>query len=140
MVNLINKILIYIKIILLLIVFTVTLYILLLRMDYNELSVLSLLPMFIPLFLVLVGFVFSYFLNKGNDNIIFNISSVLVLIAIIVILYRTLFDSNIISQYTINLNYFDNYTFKIETILYLTFIANLMIIYDKKEKNNKIHS
>ena len=140
MVNLINKILIYIKIILLLIVFTVTLYILLLRMDYNELSVLSLLPMFIPMFLVLVGFVFSYFLNKGNDNIIFNISSVLVLIAIIVILYRTLFDSNIISQYTINLNYFDNYTFKIETILYLTFIANLMIIYDKKEKNNKIHS
>ena len=74
--KLINKILFYSKIVFLLIAFVLTLYILLIRMDTNDLSALSIFPLFIPLLLVLIVFVFSFFLNIGNDNIFFNIVGV----------------------------------------------------------------
>ena len=136
--KLINKILFCIKIIFLIIAFVVTLYILLVRMDVNELSITSVLSIFIPLFLVLTVFVFSFFLNIGNDNIIFNLTCVMVLLSIIFIDYRTVFDHNIISNAAINLNFFEIQTNKIIIMLYLMFISNiLLIIYDKK---NKIHS
>lgn len=136
--KLINKILFYIKIVFLLIAFVITLYILLIKMDINGLSVLSIFPIFIPLFLVLSVFVFSFFLNIGDNNIMFNVSCILVLLAIIIIDYRTIFDSNIISSTKININFFDIQTHKIKIMLYLTFISNiLLMIYEKKKK---IHS
>lgn len=136
--KLINKILFYTKIVFLLITFVVTLYILLMRMDINGLSAWSIFPLFIPLFFVLIVFVFSFFLNIGNDNILFNLVCVLVLLAIIVIDYRTIFDSNLISNNQINLNFFDLQISKIKIMLYLTFISNiLLMIYEKKIK---IHS
>ena len=136
--KIINKILFYTKIILLLIVFTVTLYILFMKMDIYSKNIISLLPMFIPLLLVLIIFIFSLFLNIGKNNLFFNIVCVLVLLSIIIIDYRTLYDSNIISKVRFNFNYFDLLVNKMIFMLYLIFISNiLLIIYDKK---NKIHS
>ena len=133
--KLINKILFYTKIVFLLIAFVITLYILLMRMDINNLSTWSIFPLFIPLFLVLIVFVFSFFLNIGKDNLLFNLVCVLVLFAIIIIDYRTIFDSNIISNTKINLNFFDLQTIRIKIMLYITFISNiLLIIYEKKLK------
>ena len=107
-------------------------------MDTFGLGVSSILPLFVPLLLVLIIFVFSFFLNIGKDNIFFNLTCVLVLLAIIIIDYRTIFDSNIISKTKINLKFFDLSTSKMEIMLYLTFISNiLLMIYDKK---TKIHS
>ena len=138
MTKLINKILFYTKVVFLLIAFAITLYILLMRMDINELSVFSIFPLFIPLLLVLIVFVFSFFLNIGNDNIFFNLTCVLVLLSIIIIDYRTIFDSNIISSVKININFFERQINKIQIMLYLIFISNiLLVIYNKK---NKIHS
>ena len=137
MVKLINSILFYIKVIFLLIAFIITFYILLMRMDINKSNILSVLPEFIPLLGVLTAFVFSFFLNKGNDNLLFNIGCVLVLLAIIIIDYRTLFDRNVISLYKINLNYFNGQVIRIKLILYLTIISNLMLIIKEKVK---IHS
>lgn len=137
--NLINKILFYIKIILLLIAFTVTLYILLIRMDTNGLSTLSIFPLFIPLFLVLMAFVFSFFLNIGKNQVVFNVVCVLVLLAIIFIDYRAIFDSNIISKTKINLNYFDIQMDKIKIMLYLTFFSNILLAINERKKDvNKI--
>ena len=136
--KIINKILFGTKIICLLVAFTITLYILLIRMDTYELSVLSIIPLFIPMLLLLITFVFSLFLNIGKNNIFFNIACVLVLLAIIVIDYRVLFDHNIISKTNINLYFFDLASNKIKVMLYLSFISNiLLMIYEKK---NKIHS
>lgn len=136
--KLINKILFYAKIIFLIISFVITLYILLIRMDTNGLSAWSIFPLFIPLFFVLIVFVFSFFLNIGNDNLMFNLSCVLVLLAIILIDYRTLFDNNIISNTQINLNYFNLQSSKMKIMLYLTCFSNiLLMIYEKKKK---IHS
>ena len=136
--KIINKTLFYIKIMLIVIAFSITLYILLMRMDINGLSTWSIFPLFIPLLLVLIVFVFSFFLNITKDNIFFNLVCVLVLLAIIIIDCRTIFDHNIISAYKINLNYFDLQISNIKIMLYLTFISNiLLMIY---EKNEKIHS
>ena len=136
--KIINRILFYGKIILLLITFSITLYILLIRMDTNNLSAWTIFPLFIPLLLVLIAFIFGLFLNIGRDNLFFNIVCLLVLLAIIIIDYRTIFDNNIISVTKININYFDMYTNKIKIMLYLMLISNiLLVIYEKK---NKIHS
>ena len=136
--KIINAILFYTKIVFLLIAFIVTLYILLMKMDMYELSLLSIFPMFIPMLLVLIVFVFSFFLNIGKDNVFFNLVCVLVLLAVIVIDYRTVFDSNIISSTKINIHFFDLQASKIKIMLYLTFISNvLLVIFEKK---NKIHS
>ncbi len=140
MIKLINKILFYTKVIFLLIAFIITLYILLMRMDINNSSILSIIPLFIPLFGVLCVFVLSFFLNKGDNNLLFNIGCVLVLLAIIIIDYRTLFDNNIISITKINLNYFDGQTMRIKIILYLTIIGNIMLIIKEKKDFKKIHS
>jgi len=136
--KIINKILFYSKIIFLLIAFVITLYILLIRMDTYGLSALSIFPIFIPLFLVLIAFVFSFFLGIGKDNLFFNLACVLVLLAIIIIDYRVIFDNNIISDTKININFFNLQTTKIKIMLYLTFVSNiLLMIYEKIEK---IHS
>ncbi len=131
--KLINNILYYLKIIMLLITFTVTLYILLIKMDVYELSALSIFPLFIPLLLLLIVFVFSLFLNIGKSNLFFNFVCILVLLSIMIIDYRTLFDSNIISKTKININFFDLSLVRIKIMLYLTFISNvLLMIYEKK--------
>ncbi len=136
--KIINKILFYTKMVFLLITFTITLYILFMKMDSFNLSFLSIFPMFIPLFLVLIAFVFSFFLNVGNDNIFFNTACVLVLLSVIIIDYRTIFDSNIISKTKFNFQYFDLSTLKIQIMLYLTFISHILLVI--WEKKNKIHS
>ncbi len=138
--NLINRIIIYTKVVLLLIAFIMTLYILFMKMDINNSNILSVVPLFIPLLLVLIVFTFSFFLGYGNDNTFFNIGCVLVLLSIIIIDYRTMFDLNIISQTKLNINYFNSQTTRIKLILYLTFIGNLMLMFSEKKEKNKIHS
>lgn len=140
MVKLINRILFYTKVVFLLIAFIITLYILLMRMDYNDSNALSIMPLFIPLFGVLSVFVFSFFLNKGDNNLLFNIGCVLVLLAIIIIDYRTMFDKNIISISEIKFNYFDSQSMRIKIMLYLTFVGNLMLIIKEMKEKKKIHS
>ena len=136
--KLMNRILFYTKIIFLLIAFTSTLYILLVKMDLYSLPITSVISLFIPLLLVLIVFVFSLFLNIGKDNTFFNIICILVLLAILLINYRTIFDNNIISNTKINIRFFDNNSNKIMIMLYLVFISNILLfIYDKKKK---IHS
>ena len=135
--NIVNKLLFYAKVIFLLIAFIVILFILFMKMDIEGNSILSIIQLFIPLLLVLIVFVFSFFLNYGNDSMFFNVGCVLVLIAIIVIDYRTIFDKNIVSQYKLNINYFDSQVMYIKIMLYLTFIGNLMLIFKEKKK---IHS
>ena len=133
--KLINRIWFISKIVLLSIAFVVSLYISLIKIDTYELSILSIVPLFLPLLLVLIAFVFSFFLNIAKENTLFNIVCILVLLAIIIIDCRTIFDKNIISNTIINLRFFDLAAGKIEIMLYLTFISNiLLIIYDKKIK------
>ena len=91
----INKVFFYLKIFLLLIAFSFSLYISFMRMDFMSSSILSVLPTFIPFLVLLIIFVITMFNNKGN-KLYYNVASTMAFIAIIIITFRTIFDKNII--------------------------------------------
>lgn len=134
----INRFFFYSKIVLLLISFITTIYIFLLKRDFYNEEITSLIEIFIPLLLVLICFVVSFFFNKGNDNLFFNITCFFVLLAIIIINYRTLFDKNIVSNYgtKYNFSYFSVQIIKMKIMLYLTFLGNLFLLYHEKRKKS----
>ena len=140
MFNVINKVLFYTKIVLLLVAFSFVLYISFMRMDFLSSNILSVIPFFIPFFLLLVLFVIGFAFNKGNSNFYYNLVCVLALSAIIIISLRTMFDKNIIQYGTnINFNFFNNQEVKIKLLLYLMIICNLFIVFkDRKMSITKI--
>ena len=132
----INSCLFYSKIIFLIIAFTLTLYILFSLNDYYHRDVVNILVIGIPLFLILLFFVLSLFKDDVKDNIIFNLASILGIIAIIVIDYRTIFDSNMVLWIDAKMNfyYFINNLDGIKIMCYLILLGNVLLFLKKGEK------
>ena len=137
MINLINKVLFYGKTILHIIVFCLTLYILLRMYDYYNDGVMNIMMVFLPMLLVLIVFVISFFFDEGNKNTFFNIANFIALLSIAIICLRTLFDKNMIMGIKDNINYyyFQNQIKQIKILSYLIFIGNSLLIY--QERHNK---
>lgn len=130
----INKIFFYLKIFLLLIAFSFSLYISFMRMDFMSSSMLSVLPTFIPFLVLLIIFVITMFNNKGN-KLYYNVASTLAFTAIIIITFRTIFDKNIIAYpASINLNFYNTQESKLKILLYLMIIGNIMLLYYQKKR------
>ena len=139
MINLINKILFYTKVVLFLVAFSFVLYITLIKMDYSSSNLLVVLPMFVPFFLLLILIVFGFFLNVGNNNFLYNLSSCLAFLSMIIISIRTIFDQNIIPYpFKMNINFFTFQEVRIKILLYLILIGDICLIY--QDKKVKIHS
>ena len=135
----INKIFFYLKIFLLLIAFSFSLYILFMRMDFMSSSILSILPTFIPFLVLLIIFVITMFNNKGN-KLYYNVASTLAFIAIIIITFRTIFDKNIIAYpASINLNFYSAQEGKVKILLYLMIIGNIVLLYYQKKRTKETH-
>ena len=137
MLKILNRIIFFTKVFLLLIDFVLTLYIMLMMNSVYQNEIVSLLFTCLPLFCVLIIFVISFFFKEGDNNTIFNISSLLALITILIITYRTIFDQNMVMWIKSNMNfyYFRNQIKIIKILGYSIFIGNLLIIYhDKKLK------
>ena len=137
--KILNRIIFFTKVFLLLIDFVLTLYIMLMMNSVYQNEIVSLLFTCLPLFCVLIIFVISFFFKEGDNNTIFNISSLLALITILIIAYRTIFDQNMVMWIKSNMNfyYFRNQIKIIKILGYSIFIGNLLIIYhDKKLKKN----
>ena len=132
----INSCLFYSKIIFLIIAFTLTLYILFSLNDYYHRDVVNILVIGIPLFLILLFFVLSLFKDDVKDNILFNLASILGIIAIIVIDYRTIFDSNMVLWIDAKMNfyYFINNLDGIKIMCYLILLGNVLLFLKKDEK------
>lgn len=134
MLNMINKILFYAKIILLLFDFTITLYIMLMMQDYYGGNIGMIVSTFLPLFLVLIIFVVSLSFKKGSNNTLFNVVCLLAFISIAIIDCRTIFDKNMVLWVRGNLNfyYFENQIGQIRVFSYLIFLGNLILVYKEK--------
>ena len=131
--KIVNKILFYAKTILMLISFSLTMYISLMKMDFMSSNILAIIPFFIPFLILLVLSVISIVFNKDNDNILFNFVCILSFLAIIIISLRTLFDKNIIQYGTsINYNFFINQEIRMKLLLYLIIGCNGCLILKKK--------
>ncbi len=135
--KIINKVLFYVKVVFLLVAFSLALYIGMINMDsFNEI-LLVLIIRVLPYLLLLILFVVTFFFNYEN-NILCNGSSLLAFIACIIIYLRTIFDKNIIDLEPVNKLYYDGFEGKIQILLYLILISNILLIYYNKK--NKIHS
>ena len=137
MIQLINRVLFYGKTILLLISFSLVMYISFSWCDYYNYSLINILSIFIPFLMVLIIFVVSYFFNNTNNDLIFNLGCFLSLLGIIIISLRTILDTNMILWVKGNMNFyfFESQLKQIKILCYLIFIGNLLIIYkERKEK------
>ena len=138
MLKLLNKILFYGKTILHIIVFCLTLYILLRMQDYYQRGFLDLFLVFIPMLLITIVFVVSFFFDKGNKNTFFNIASFLALLAIAIICLRAICDKNMVLGFKDNINYyfFQNQVNQIKLLCYMIFVGNALLICQDKLKDN----
>ena len=134
--NIINKILFYVKIILLLLSFTLSLYIMMMMYDKYSTGIGKLFLLFIPMFLSLITFVVSFFFKDGNNSILFNVSSALALLAIVIICIRSLVDKNMVLNIKdgINFYYFENQLRQIKILMYMIFFGNLVLFYKERKK------
>lgn len=136
MTDAINKILFYIKVILLLVAFTLSLYIIMMMYDRFGRGIMDLILLFIPMLLSLITFVVSFFFKDGNKSILFNVSTVLALLAIVIICIRALIDKNMVLNIKdgINYYYFENQLRQIKILMYMIFFGNLVLFYKERKK------
>ena len=139
--EIINKIVFYIKIFILLIAFSFLFYIAFMKMEFASSNLLTLLPIFIPFLALLVLYVFDLFLEWKSHNLYCDLISILALITIVVISFRTIFDKNIVLYpESIGFNFYNMQERNIKLLLYLMIIGNIILILYQKMKRNKIHS
>ena len=140
MINLFNKVIFYLKIIVLVISFSLTLYISFMIQDYYGNQVGTIISLFVPMLLMLLIFVISFFFDEGNKNIFFNIASFLSLLAIMIIALRTIFDKNMVTlaREKINYYFFQNQIKQIKILSYMIFLGNVLLIYNEKSKKGDV--
>lgn len=126
------------KILLLLIAFSLSIYIII-GMSYrlnNSLfnSILYLVPFVILLFIYVLNFIFKQ--DRINGNLFYTLTSLLVYGVIIFVCARTIFDKGMILNevmgYGINFNYFSDFIVFMEIMLYELIISNLLFMLNKK--------
>ncbi len=139
MLKIVNKIIFFLKVFLLLFDFIMTFYIMLMMNSYYENEILNIIFVCLPLFLVLIIFVVSFFFKEGDDNTLFNVSSFLALIAILIVEFRTITDQDMVmwEKISINFYYFRNQIKLIKILGYSIFIGNLLITYHEHITNKK---
>ncbi len=132
--KIINSFLFYSKIVLLLIAFTLTIYICFSINDIEK-ELINIWLVGLPLFLILLLFILSIFKDNVKDNFLFNLASTISLLAIIIIDYRTIFDQNMVlwHDFKLNIYYFVNSLIQIKILGYFMFVGNLLL-FCKKEK------
>ena len=140
MINLFNKVIFYLKIIVLVISFSLTLYISFMIQDYYGNQVGTIISLFVPMLLMLLIFVISFFFDEGNKNIFFNIASFISLLAIMIIALRTIFDKNMVTlaREKINYYFFQNQIKQIKILSYMIFLGNVLLIYNEKSKKGDV--
>ena len=86
-------------------------------------------------FVLLMSLYFINYINKHhtvNDNVAYKIVSLFSLIVILYILYRSIFDDNLIlwhkTNYHINFDYFNNNLLPMNLILYGLSLVNIILI------------
>ena len=133
MIKLLNKVLFYSKIMLLVVVFTITLYIALSMNAYYKSNIINLILLCLPFLLILIMFISSFFMSKWKDNLIYNMASNLAFIAILIIDFRTIFDKNMVMWIDGNMNfyYFQNSLLQISILAYGVFIGSILLIKSK---------
>ena len=152
MVDLLNKILSILKMLLLLICFVFTFYIIINMYRRLNKDLVSSITNFIPFFLLFILFSINFILRQDSVNncLFYNLVCNLAFIMLGFCIFRTLNDKNMIillrQGYDINFNYFADIVAPMKFILYGLSFSNIMLMLDgskflnKKSVNKKIKS
>ena len=134
------------KFFLLIAAFGLTLYILI-RMNIRlEQNIASILPRFIPYFLLLVLFMINIIFKQTGvtKNVFYNLTCCLVFVTIVFVSYRAIFDTNMVMNfkygYGIDFNFFDNFMAYINIMLYGLAIADVLFMFRKSENKSEVKS
>lgn len=143
MINLLNKILSILKILLLLVCFVFTFYIIInmyRRLNKDLLaSIINFIPFFLLFILFSVNFIFKQ--DSVNNNLFYNIVCNLAFGMLGFCIFRTLCDKNMIiilrQGYDINFNYFADIIAPMKFILYGLSFSNILLMLDGSKFINK---
>ncbi len=133
--KLLNVLFSFLKYILLLAAFGSTLFVVLKLYTRLEKDITQSLNVFLPYFVLLVMFVISFCLNREyvRKNIFFNITCCLVFGTNLVVIYRAIFDTNMlfnsIQKMGVNFNYFNDYLAFNNIMLYGLAVSNLVFMF-----------
>ena len=144
-----NKIIYVLRIILFLVCTIATIYIVMMTYlkngkNYSNYA-MELVTTFLPFVLILILLVFNIVTKQEfkTENTVYNVSAFMGTIAMLVVCYRSLFDSSITLfntyEYSVNFDYFAIQLNYIECVLYLIFACNIfLIIYERTHKKKLI--
>lgn len=146
MTKFINLFLCIAKMFLLLTCFVLTFYVVINDYRRLELNLFSSINNFIPYFILFILFSFNFVLRqkKVNECLFYNVTCILVFILILFVLYRTLFDDNMLYYgelgYDINFYYFNSVRVPFKIMLYCLSISNLILMFNIDTFNKFINS
>lgn len=134
MTKFVNNVCCFLKIILLLVSFVFTFYIILNMYKRLEKNMIDAIYNFIPFILLFVLFAINLIFRQKTVNkcTFYNVTCCLVFIMILFSVYRTFFDKNMVAiirlGYGINFNYFADMIAPIRAMLYILCISNVLLI------------
>ena len=139
MINLFNKFFFHIKNVILAVDLLATMYIVIFMFKRLDKVVfgpnfLEFLRILLPFIILIIIWLLNLLLNheKIQNNIFYNITSMLVVCTIFIFCYRAIFDENMLFWhkygYKINFNYFSDQIAPIKVMLYGLSIANILFI------------
>lgn len=132
--KIINWFLCIFKMLLLLICFVFTFYIIVGMYNRLEKNIVDAIYNFIPFVLLFILFSINIILKQKNviQCTFYNITCCLVFIMILFSIYRTFFDQNMVVMirlgYNINFNYFADMIAPIKAMLYILCLSNILLI------------
>lgn len=148
MTKVINVFLSYIKILLLLVCFVFSFFIILNMYRRLEKNVVASIFNFIPYLLLFILFSINVIFRQKSvtDNLFYNITCCFVFIMILFAVYRTFFDKNMVIMmrlgYNMNFNYFADIIAPMRAMLYILCVSNVLLMFEdfsfRKKKNSYV--
>lgn len=142
MIKAINRLLYFSKLILLLVSFGFTLYIIMFMYQRLEKSMLQSIWVFLPYLLLFVLFSINIIFNQKQvrDNFFYNFVCCLTFVLFIYVGYRAVFDPYMVARirlgYDINFNYYSDMISPLQIMLYCLSIANVCFMFLNEKKTN----
>lgn len=138
-----NALFYFLKFILLIVAFGLSLFILI-RMNIRlEKNIISVLPEFVPFIILLIVFIINMFFKQVGvtKNLFYNLTCCLAFATIICVSLRAIFDTNMVLNgkygYGIDFNFFDNFIAYMKIMLYGLLVANVLLMFGKKDRDEE---
>ena len=114
----------------------------LIRMNVRlEKNMMSVIPELVPFAILLILFVINMIFKQKsvNENVFYNLTCCLVLVTIVCVSLRAIFDTNMVLNakygYGVDFNFFDNFVPYINIMLYGLSIADVLFMFREKDEN-----